>query len=148
MILGMLAQKQFSGCEATLHLVPHARQHICFHHSSSDRNSLLVHLSRNSQAGQNCVQIPISSLSWTSRHLRKSKMAASMPAWFCLESNSSSLGTGCEWSLSVLLLWGGPAESWIGHEPCKDLQRYFKNPATIFQSWTWDILHIYHGVLA
>ena len=61
--MGMQAQKHFRGGESTLLFVLHVLQHTSFH-SSSDRNSRLVHLSRDLQAGQNCIQmmdqIPIS----------------------------------------------------------------------------------------
>ena len=80
---------------------------ICFHSSGpGDRNSRLVHLSRNRQAGQNCVrvQIPISWLFLNLKAFEKFAMATSMASRSSLESNLSSSGTGCKLSVSVSML--------------------------------------------
>ena len=90
----------------------HPLQHTCCY-SSCDRNSRLLHLSRklksrNRQAVQNCVQIPISLRFLSFEAFEKVCNGGFLG---CLESNSSSSGTGCKWSVSVSRLEGGKAES-------------------------------------
>ena len=139
--MGMQAQKHFRGGESTLLFVLHVLQHTSFH-SSSDRNSRLVHLSRRRQEGQNCVQIPISLLFLNFEAFEKvcNGCFHGCLIWrrySGLESNSSSSGTGCEWSVSVLMLGGGQAESrtWpLNHEK----KRYVN--VVIYLVYTIDIL--------
>ena len=70
-------------------------------------------------------------LSWKSRRLRKP--AASM------ESNSSSSGTGCKWSVPVLMLGGGQAESW--NRPLRPVKkRNVRAEHVIYLVFTIDIL--------